>query len=47
MNRLKAGKTLDVPSAEKVAAISQEDAVRELNCRRPTGAPIGRNWPLQ
>jgi pilus assembly protein FimV len=30
MNRLKAGKTLSVPSAEKVAAISQQDAVREL-----------------
>ncbi len=30
VNRLKAGKTLSVPSAEKVAAISQQDAVREL-----------------
>ena len=30
MNRLKAGKTLDVPSAEKVAAIPQKEAVREL-----------------
>ena len=30
MNRLKAGKTLEVPSAEKVAAISQKEAVREL-----------------
>jgi pilus assembly protein FimV len=30
MNRLKAGKTLAVPSAEKVAAIPQKDAVREL-----------------
>ena len=30
INRLKAGKTLDVPSAEKVAAISQQAAVREL-----------------
>ena len=30
MNRLKAGKTLNVPSAEKVAAIPQKEAVREL-----------------
>ena len=30
MNRLKAGKTLSVPSAEKVAAIPQKEAVREL-----------------
>ena len=30
VNRLKAGKTLDVPPAETVAAISQQDAVREL-----------------
>ncbi len=30
INRLKAGKSLNVPSAEKVAAISQQDAVREL-----------------
>lgn len=30
MNRLKAGKTLNVPSAEKVAAIPQQEAVREL-----------------
>jgi len=30
MNRLKAGKTLTVPSAEKVAAIPQQEAVREL-----------------
>ena len=30
MNRLKAGKTLKVPSAEKVAAIPQKEAVREL-----------------
>jgi pilus assembly protein FimV len=30
MNRLKAGTTLNVPSAEKVAAVSQQDAVREL-----------------
>ena len=30
MNRLKAGKTLVVPSAEKVAAIPQKEAVREL-----------------
>jgi pilus assembly protein FimV len=30
INRLKAGKTLNVPSAEKVAAISQQEAVREL-----------------
>ena len=30
MNRLKAGKTLKVPSAEKVAAIPQQEAVREL-----------------
>lgn len=30
VNRLKAGKTLEVPSAESVAAISQQDAVREL-----------------
>ncbi|ODV12921.1 MAG: hypothetical protein ABT22_05005 [Thiobacillus sp. SCN 64-317] len=30
MNRLKAGKTLDVPSVDKVAAIPQKDAVREL-----------------
>ncbi|HEX7971274.1 MAG TPA: FimV/HubP family polar landmark protein, partial [Thiobacillus sp.] len=30
INRLKAGKTLDVPSAEKTAAIAQQDAVREL-----------------
>lgn len=30
MNRLRAGKTLDVPSADKVAAIPQQDAVREL-----------------
>ena len=30
INRLKAGKTLDVPSAEKTAAIAQKDAVREL-----------------
>lgn len=30
VNRLWAGKTLDVPSAETVAAISQQDAVREL-----------------
>ena len=30
MNRLRAGKTLDVPSADKVAAIPQRDAVREL-----------------
>ncbi|MHB1401055.1 MAG: type IV pilus assembly protein FimV [Thiobacillus sp.] len=30
MNRLKAGKTLKVPSVEKVAAIPQREAVREL-----------------
>lgn len=30
VNRLKAGKTLEVPPAEKIAAISQQDAVREL-----------------
>ena len=30
INRLKAGKTLNVPSAERVAAIRQQDAVREL-----------------
>ncbi|MHB1215077.1 MAG: FimV/HubP family polar landmark protein [Thiobacillus sp.] len=30
MNRLKAGKTLSVPSAEKVAAIPQQEAVREF-----------------
>ncbi|MHB0974834.1 MAG: FimV/HubP family polar landmark protein [Thiobacillus sp.] len=30
MNRLKAGKTLDVPSAEKAAAIPQKEAVREV-----------------
>ncbi|WP_296753994.1 FimV/HubP family polar landmark protein, partial [Thiobacillus sp.] len=30
MNRLKAGTTLNVPSAEKVAAIPQKEAVREL-----------------
>src|SRR3569623_995997 len=30
MNRLRAGKTLDVPSADKVAAIPQQDAAREL-----------------
>ncbi|HJX58539.1 MAG TPA: FimV/HubP family polar landmark protein, partial [Thiobacillus sp.] len=30
MNRLKAGKTLNVPSAEKVAAIPQQEAVREI-----------------
>ena len=30
MNRLKAGTTLNVPSAEKVAAIAQKEAVREL-----------------
>ena len=30
MNRLKAGKTLDVPSAEKLGAISQKEAAREL-----------------
>jgi len=30
MNRLKAGKTLNVPSAEKVAAIPQQEAVREV-----------------
>jgi pilus assembly protein FimV len=30
VNRLKAGKTLNVPSAEKVAAIPQREAVREL-----------------
>jgi pilus assembly protein FimV len=30
MNRLKAGKTLNVPSADKVAAIPQQEAVREL-----------------
>ncbi|MBW8365611.1 MAG: hypothetical protein K0M39_13775 [Rhizobium sp.] len=30
MNRLRAGKTLDVPSTDKVAAIPQQDAVREL-----------------
>jgi pilus assembly protein FimV len=30
INRLKAGKTLNVPSAETVAAISQQDAVREV-----------------
>jgi pilus assembly protein FimV len=30
MNRLKAGKTLNVPSAEKTAAIPQQEAVREL-----------------
>lgn len=30
MNRLKAGKTLNVPSAEQVAAIPQQEAVREL-----------------
>lgn len=30
MNRLKAGKTLEVPSADVVAAIPQKDAVREL-----------------
>ena len=30
MNRLKAGKTLNVPSAEAVAAIPQKEAVREL-----------------
>jgi pilus assembly protein FimV len=30
VNRLKAGKTLSVPSADKVAAIPQQEAVREL-----------------
>ncbi|MDO9387654.1 MAG: FimV/HubP family polar landmark protein [Thiobacillus sp.] len=30
MNRLKAGKTLKVPSVEKVAAIPQQEAVREI-----------------
>lgn len=30
MNRLKAGKTLEIPSADIVAAIPQKDAVREL-----------------
>jgi pilus assembly protein FimV len=30
MNRLKAGKTLNVPPAEKVAAVPQQDAVREI-----------------
>ncbi|MBS1185307.1 MAG: hypothetical protein H6R09_908 [Proteobacteria bacterium] len=30
VNRLKAGKTLNVPSAEKTAAIPQQEAVREL-----------------
>ena len=30
VNRLKAGKTLNVPSAEQVAAIPQQEAVREL-----------------
>ncbi|MHB1084631.1 MAG: FimV/HubP family polar landmark protein [Thiobacillus sp.] len=30
MNRLKAGKTLKVPSAESVAAIPQQEAVREI-----------------
>lgn len=30
MNRLKAGKTIKVPSAESVAAISQQEAVREI-----------------
>jgi pilus assembly protein FimV len=30
INRLKAGKTLKVPSADKVAAIPQQEAVREL-----------------
>jgi len=30
MNRLRAGKTLDIPSADKVAAIPQKEAVREL-----------------
>jgi pilus assembly protein FimV len=30
MNRMKAGKTLKVPSVEKVAAIPQQEAVREL-----------------
>jgi pilus assembly protein FimV len=30
MNRMKAGKSLKVPSAEQVAAIPQQDAVREL-----------------
>ncbi len=30
MNRLKAGKTLNVPSAEKLAATSQKDAAREI-----------------
>jgi pilus assembly protein FimV len=30
MNRLKAGKTLKLPSAEQVAAISQNDAMREI-----------------
>ncbi|MBW8371548.1 MAG: hypothetical protein K0M66_11355 [Thiobacillus sp.] len=30
VNRLKAGRTLNVPSAEKVAAIPQQEAVREL-----------------
>jgi pilus assembly protein FimV len=30
MNRLKTGKTLDVPSAEKAASITQKEAVREI-----------------
>ena len=30
MNRLRAGKTLDIPTAEKTAAIPQKEAVREL-----------------
>jgi len=30
MNRLKTGKTLDVPSAEKAAAVTQKEAVREI-----------------
>lgn len=30
VNRLKAGKTLEIPSAEKVAAIRQQEAAREL-----------------
>ncbi|MFO7541279.1 MAG: FimV/HubP family polar landmark protein [Thiobacillus sp.] len=30
MNRLKAGKTLDVPMADRVAAITQKEAVREI-----------------
>jgi pilus assembly protein FimV len=45
MNRLKAGKTLNVPSAEKWPPFRSRKRCVNSSCRRTTGVPTGRNWP--